>query len=250
MGDGETIIEYRKGSVLVICFNKPKKKNAIDGNMYAKVTEIFKRATEDDHITAVMITGTGNFYSSGNDLSHVVKSDEEYYHSMEVLRQYIEAFIIFPKILIALVNGPAIGIAATTLALCDLVLASENSYFYTPFTRLGLVAEGCSTFTFPRLIGERKAKEMLLFNYKLSAKEALECGFVNCVYKDEELHNKAWEKINEIAEMSLTSILITKRLMKDQIREHLLITNNKEAAELKKLRTTAPINFKTTNSKL
>lgn len=124
--DIENIItEVCEGSIKVIRYNKPKKKNALDIKMYRKVTDILKEVSEDDSISVVVLTGTGDFYSSGNDLTAArdYKGDYDLYPA---LQDYIKAFIEFPKILVAIVNGPAIGIAATTLPLCDLVFASEN----------------------------------------------------------------------------------------------------------------------------
>ncbi|XP_063825240.1 enoyl-CoA delta isomerase 3, peroxisomal-like [Ostrinia nubilalis] len=165
--------------------------------------------------------------SSGNDLTAAFNY-EGVYDLYPVLRDFIRAFIEFPKMLVAIVNGPAIGIAATTLPLCDLVFASENSYFYTPFTKLGIVAEGCSSFTFSRIMGERKALEMLLFNYKMPAIEALQCGFVNELYKPEELQHKVWDKIIEVTNMKRESLIESKKLIRGQIKDHLLEINDKE----------------------
>ncbi|KPI97350.1 Enoyl-CoA delta isomerase 2, mitochondrial [Papilio xuthus] len=232
MDDSNTIIETNKDTIKVIRFNKPHKKNAIDGNMYNRVTKILNEAAFDDSVSMVVVTGTADFYSSGNDVSNSWNESED--EHMKVLRDFIEAFITFPKLLIAIVNGPAIGIAATTLALCDLVYASENAYFYTPFPKLHITAEGGSTLTFPRLIGQRKAAEMLLFNHKMTAKEALEYGFINRMYKPEELETKAWDKINEISKLPADSILATKNLLRRVYYDDLLKTNDVEIAVLKK----------------
>lgn len=223
----ETIIETYRDGIHIIQYNKPSKKNAIDSEMYQKVTRILNNAAADDSISVIVLTGTGDFYSSGNDFT---KPRQE--SIKNVLKEFINAFITFPKILIAIVNGPAIGIAATTLALCDLVFASENSYFYTPFTKLGIVAEGCSTFTFPHLIGTRKAIEMLLCNHRMSAKEALNCGFINYIYKPEDLQNEVWNKIIEVSKLPKNSLSATKRLLRDPLKEELLRTNDREIEEL------------------
>ncbi|XP_054161665.1 enoyl-CoA delta isomerase 2-like [Oppia nitens] len=99
----------------------------------------------------------------------------------ENFRQFVAAFIDFPKPLIAAVNGPAIGAAATTLALVDCAVASDSAYFSTPFSYLGISAEGCSTYTFPQIMGQSMAAQMLYFNHKMSATEALKSGFVSRV---------------------------------------------------------------------
>lgn len=125
--DSETniITELCDGGIKVIRYNKPKKKNALDVNMYRRVIDTLQEASTDDNISVVVLTGTGDFYSSGNDLT----AERDYkgnYDLYPTLSEFIRAFIEFPKILVAIVNGPAIGIAVTTLPLCDLVFASEN----------------------------------------------------------------------------------------------------------------------------
>ncbi|XP_026738179.1 enoyl-CoA delta isomerase 2, mitochondrial-like [Trichoplusia ni] len=224
----ETVIESHQGGIKIVQYNRPHKKNAIDPTMYLRLINIFNETAIDDSISVMVLTGAGDFYSSGNDFSVATDMSK----GLNVLKEYINAFIMFPKILVAIVNGPAIGIAATTLALCDLVFASENSYFYTPFTKLGIVAEGCSTFTFPRLIGDRKATEMLLCNHRMTAKEALECGFINDIYKPEELQSKVWDKITEVSKLPPISVAATKKLLRDSVRQELLKANDIEIQEL------------------
>ncbi|KAG6455383.1 enoyl-CoA delta isomerase 2 [Manduca sexta] len=231
--DSGTIIEINQGAVKIIKYNKPARKNAIDADMYIRVKNILNEAAEDDNVSVIVLTGAGDFYSSGNDFSAALEKPSE--NNLRILSDYINAFITFPKILVAVVNGPAIGIAATTLALCDLVFAAENSYIYTPFTKLGIVAEGCSSYTFPRLIGDRKAAEMLMFNHKMTAKEALDCGFVNYLYKPEEIQSKVWDKITEVSKLSSTSLFATKNLIRGVIQSKLLNANKREMEELDKI---------------
>lgn len=141
------------------------------------------------------------------------------------------AFYSFPKILIAVVNGPAIGITATTVALCDVIYCSNTAYFYTPFTKLGLCCEGCSSYTFPRILGNSKANEMLLLNHKMSAEEALQFNFVSKVYDPRE-SGKVWEEIEKLSELPLESIKVTKGLIKKYDLKVLDEVNKMEATEL------------------
>ncbi|XP_013190711.2 enoyl-CoA delta isomerase 3, peroxisomal [Amyelois transitella] len=241
MSSNKSIIEYRKGSILIVQYNNPKRKNAFNLIMYDRVSEILRSAAEDSSISAVVLTGTGDFYSSGNDLANV---NANMMDLMNALRKFIRAFILFPKTLIAIVNGPAIGIAATTLALCDLVFASVNSYFYTPFVKLGVVPEGCSSLTFPRIMGDRKALEMLLFNHKMYAEEALACGFVNFIYSPEEVQEKVWNAIIKVSELSSETVSNAKKLLRNNIQEQLLETNDIELEEIIRIRSGGRVTVK------
>ncbi|CAK1556288.1 unnamed protein product [Leptosia nina] len=230
----DTLIVNKKNNIKVIKFNKPKKKNAIDYEMYIKAVKELESAATDKEISMVVLTGSGDFYSSGNELGgNNLEVDRELV--LNAVRDFIKAIIVFPKILIAIVNGPAVGIATTTLPLCDFVYASEKAYFYTPFTKLGLVAEACSSVTFPRVMGDRLARQMLILNHKMGAQEALKCGLVSNVYKHEELESKAWENINNLLSLPEDSLLITKKLIRRPFLESLIETNEIEMTEVKRL---------------
>ncbi|CAG7831911.1 unnamed protein product, partial [Allacma fusca] len=88
-------------------------------------------------------------------------------------------------------NGPALGISATTLGLCDIVFASEKAYFKTPFTTLGLSPEGCSSYLFPKIMGYAKANRMLYFSEPMSSQEALSVGLVTEIFPDDLFWSKA-----------------------------------------------------------
>ncbi|RZF39627.1 hypothetical protein LSTR_LSTR001148 [Laodelphax striatellus] len=128
--------------------------------MYEGITKALNSSSNDESVVATVITGSGDFYSSGNDIKGYMTDgfdfEKQSQEAATILERFVASFVNHSKILIAVVNGPAIGIAATTLALCDYVIASDKAYFYTPFTSLGLSPEGCSTHTFPRLLGTRK----------------------------------------------------------------------------------------------
>ena len=116
-------------------------------------------------------------------------------------RDFIDGFIKFPKPLIALVNGPAVGIAFTVLALFDMVIASDKATFSAPFTRLSLSPEGCSSYTFPKLMGRIKAADILVFNRKITAQEALGRNLVARVIADERFQAETAKFLEEIAKI-------------------------------------------------
>lgn len=88
-----------------------------------------------------------------------------------------------------------------------------QAYFHTPFASLALCAEGCSSYTFPRILGKSKAGEMLLLNHQLSAAEAYQFGFISQLYKTTELNTKLWPKLEELSKLPRDSLCVTKKLM-------------------------------------
>ncbi|XP_050675262.1 enoyl-CoA delta isomerase 2 [Leptidea sinapis] len=225
----QTIVESTKDNIKIIRFNKPKKKNALDCDMYFQISSILHKAATDEDIIMVVLSGIGDFYSSGNDFSSATNNKEEL---RDVLIKLIQAFVLFPKLLVAIVQGGAIGIAATTLPLCDFVFASSDAFFSTPFTKLGIVAEGGSSLTFPQIMGHRKARQMLMLNYKMKAQEALECGLISHVYDPKELEDRAWENIYEILKLPHDSLIATKKLLQKPHLDQLLSTCQLEIEEL------------------
>ena len=125
----------------------------------------------------------------------------------------------FPKPLIAAVKGRAVGIGTTMLMHCDLVTANPDTKFSMPFVSLGLVAEGGSSYLFPRLVGHAKAAEILLTGRTFSADEALAMGLINKISTDE--FAAAMEFANEIAEQPPEAVINTKALLKSGSHEAL-----------------------------
>ncbi len=150
------------------------------------------------------------------------------------LKKFFEKFITFPKILIAFINGPAIGVSVTILALLDGVYASSSSTFSLPFVRNALAAEGCSSFIFPTLMGSLHAKEILLFDRKLTAQEAQERGLVTKVI-DENIFQQEKDKIcQQILSLPKRSLLSNKAIIQRWNIETLKYVNDEELKNLKK----------------
>lgn len=128
MSEKYTFVSLKRVDKLcLITFDNQKKLNPFDQTAYKEVTKALNDAAENPDINVVAVTGAGNFFSSGNDLSRLVDKDSILREiSTDVLRDFTHAFIDFPKLLVAIVNGPAIGIGATLCGLCDIVYASNT----------------------------------------------------------------------------------------------------------------------------
>lgn len=123
------LIITNNGALRTAMFNNVKKKNALNREAYIEITKALNEAAADDTVTVLALTGAGDFYSSGNDLTAILDSDnfeDALDKSSSIVRSLVHAFIRFPKLLVAVVNGPCIGIAATTVVLCDIVYAADT----------------------------------------------------------------------------------------------------------------------------
>ncbi|CAJ1081560.1 enoyl-CoA delta isomerase 2%2C mitochondrial [Xyrichtys novacula] len=232
----KTLLVTTEDKITTIRLNRPSKKNAVSVEMYKEIIEALNQAAKDDSVITVM-TGAGDFYSSGNDLTNFTQLpdggvEQLAKQSGEVLRQYVRAYIEFPKPLIAVVNGPAVGISATVLGLFDLVYATDRATFHTPFSQLGQSPEGCSSYTFPKIMGTAKAAEMLLFNKKLTASQACEFGLVTEVFPDSNFQTEVWTRLKNYAKLPPNSLALSKQLIRSTERERLLQVNDAEVERL------------------
>lgn len=235
-GRYETILVTTKNKITKIMFNRPDKKNAMNHKMYKEIIQALGEAGKDDSTIAV-ITGNGDYYSSGNDLNNFTNVQPGDMEKMAkdgavILKEFVGQFIDFPKPLIAVVNGPAIGVCVTVLALCDIVYASDRATFQSPFSQLGQSPEGCSSYLFPKIMGLAKASEMLLFNKKLTAAEACEVGLVTEVFPDRSFQKEVWARLEAYASLPKNSLAVSKQLLRGVEKEKLHAVNSKECEVL------------------
>ncbi|CAG8500500.1 9993_t:CDS:2 [Paraglomus occultum] len=143
--------------VAIIAFNRPAHRNALNGEVYKEWDRSLMWAAQSPEVKVTILTGKGKLYMGGHQLASTADIDESksrkaVKESIVCVQSLLNTLINFPKLLIAAVNGPAIGIGMTTLALCDVVYAVPDAIFLTPFMQFGFCAEGCSSYTFPSRI--------------------------------------------------------------------------------------------------
>lgn len=232
----DTLQVTTEDGITTIKLNRPDKKNAITTQMYNDIISALESAAKDDSVLTVF-TGAGDFYCSGNDLSNFTKIPEGGIEEMakqggDLLRKYVRAYIDFPKPLVAVVNGPAVGISVTVMGLFDLVYATDRATFHTPFSQLGQSAEGCSSYTFPKIMGTVKASEMLLFNKKLTATQACQVGLITEVFPDSSFQSEVWTRLKEYAKLPPNSLALSKQLIRSAEKERLYAVNDAEVERL------------------
>uniref|UniRef100_A0A671Q2H0 Enoyl-CoA delta isomerase 2, mitochondrial-like n=1 Tax=Sinocyclocheilus anshuiensis TaxID=1608454 RepID=A0A671Q2H0_9TELE len=232
----QTLLVSTEDNITTIRLNRPEKKNAITVEMYNELIEALDLAGKDDSVITV-ITGSGDYYCSGNDLNNFTKIPEGGVEKLakesgELLRRYVKVYIDFPKPLIGVINGPAVGVSVTLLGLFDVVYATEKATFHTPFSQLGQSPEGCSSYLFPKIMGAAKASEMLLFNKKLTATQACEVGLVTEVFPESSFQSEVWTRLKAYAKLPRNSLALSKQLIRVVEKEKLHAVNDAEVERL------------------
>ena len=175
------VLSSTVNKVTTLTMNHPAKCNSWSVPMLDLLYHKMELCAKDDNTKVIILTGADPYYSSGGDISGYMKLQHpKKFHSMIVENNYkmFNTFISFPKPILIAANGPAIGGAVTSAALCDGILASERATFLTPFSRMCVPPEGCSSATFPRIMGEDAANKMLKDCQTVCAEEAKDIGLV------------------------------------------------------------------------
>ncbi len=210
----ELIQTSRNGACLEIVFNRGERKNALNNAMYDRLTETLTAAGADDAVRCILVRGAPGAFCAGNDLKEFISApplteDAPVFHMLRALSGS-------QKILVAAVNGMAIGVGVTMLLHCDLVLASREATFQLPFINLGIVPEAASSLLLPRLIGHQRAMEMLVLGEPIDAEQARAYGIVNRVVEPDALLPAAHALVEQILGKPPEALRQIKRLVKSE----------------------------------
>jgi enoyl-CoA hydratase/carnithine racemase len=200
------------GRVARIRFDRLDKKNAITRDMYTQLAQALAAADADPDVRAVLLHGTAECFTAGNDVNDFLKGP--FGGEGSPTWQLFKALPGLQKPIVAAVGGPAVGIGTTLLLHCDLVYAAANSRFQLPFVPLGIVPEFGSTFILPLLAGYQRAAEVLMLGQPFSAQKAHEIGIVTAVVPQENLLQEAEKAAATLAALPRESLRLTKRLMR------------------------------------
>ncbi|MBK7983584.1 MAG: enoyl-CoA hydratase/isomerase family protein [Candidatus Competibacteraceae bacterium] len=209
----QDIVTEQQEHVVLARVHRPAKKNALTRAMYAALTALLAEAGRDPATHVVVVTGSEDSFSSGNDIADFLAApptDEE-----SPVFQFLMALQRFEKPLIAAVNGMAVGIGVTLLLHCDLVYARAGAVLRMPFVNLGLCPEAGSSWLLPRRIGHARAAELLLLGDAFNAERALEWGLINGIGADAEATLElALAQARRLAALPARAVRLTKALLK------------------------------------
>lgn len=183
---GRAVLEARDQGVLTLTLNRPERLNAINDDMLDELTAFLRNADGDRTIGAVVLTGAGRAFCSGQDLRAAAEQGDVDIGAK--LRDHyapaIRAMRSLHKPVLAAVNGPAAGAGFSLALAADLRIAAESATFVQAFVRIGLIPDAGSTYFLPRLIGPARAAELMMLGEPVDAQRALDIGLINRVVPD------------------------------------------------------------------
>jgi 2-(1,2-epoxy-1,2-dihydrophenyl)acetyl-CoA isomerase len=211
-----TLKLQRDGAVAVITLDRPDAGNALDLQTAADLLEAALLLEGDAGVRAVVLTGTGSVFCFGGDL-RAMSAEEDLQAFLNALTVKLHAAIAcfnrMPAPVIAAVNGVAAGAGVGLLAMADLALAADTAKITLAYTGVALTPDGSTSYFLPRMIGRRRAAELMLLNRTLSAAEALEWGLVNRVVGADQLMEEARGLAARLAEGPTSAYAAVKRLL-------------------------------------
>lgn len=221
MQDEELVLyEVLDGYVAKLTFNRPDRLNAYDRKMGDAYLDALERASHDDAVRSIVVTGAGRAFSAGADTSVLSGlGDQTIDVRFERTRLPQTAALRVPKPLIAAINGPCVGYGFVQACFCDVRFAATGAKISSAFARRGLIAEYGTAWILQRLVGRGNAADLLLSGRIVLAEEARELGLVQRVFAPDELLPKAVEYARELATWSSpTSMAIIKQqLLRDAV---------------------------------
>ena len=219
--------------ILTLSLNRPDNLNAFTIEMAAELIDAFNRASDDDDVSAVVVTGQGRAFCAGMDLTsegNVFGLDEDFQPTMKDMTDRIDdpaviagvrdtggrvvlAIYDCKKPVIAAINGAAVGIGATMTCAMDIRLASTKARVGFVFNKIGITPEACSSWFLPRIVNMQTALEWCYTGEIVDAETLKEEHFVKAVHEPDELLEAAYVIARKIAGHSQVSIALTRQMM-------------------------------------
>lgn len=208
----ENIKVKEENGISVICIDRPKSLNALNTQTLKELGQVINDISERKDIYTVIITGSGEkAFVAGADITEMKSKSAIEGREMAKLAQKVFSNIEnMPQVVIAAVNGYALGGGCELSMACDIRLASTNAKFGQPEVGLGIIPGFAGTQRLPRLVGKGIAKELIFTTDMIGAKEAYRIGLVNKVYEQEELIQKAIELAQKIMKKGLFAVSLAK----------------------------------------
>ncbi|MBK8914938.1 MAG: enoyl-CoA hydratase/isomerase family protein [Phycisphaerales bacterium] len=201
-----------RNSTLEVTLHRPQSRNALSRALLGELTDVLHRAADDPGVRCILITGAPPAFCAGLDLREVAAtSADQAEHDASALLTLFELIDGLTKPVIAAVNGPAVAGGAGLISVCDIVLCAKSAVIGYPEIKRGLVAAIVMTYL-RRLVGERRAKYLLLTGENLDATRSVEFGLATEAVADDRLMTRAREVADQLAGFPQEAVANTKAL--------------------------------------
>lgn len=206
--------------VASIVLNRPESANGMNMELIEEMTSAARwceQAVDEGWIRAIVITGEGKIFCAGGDI-HSFKAfgdqiDSEIARLAGHLHEATARFMHMKAPVITAINGAAAGAGFSLAMMADLVIAAHGATFMLAYTAIGLSPDGAATYTLPRLVGIRRAQELMLLNRRLTADEALQWGLITKVVPDDQLMSEALQLAKKLAAGPTQAFATVKKLL-------------------------------------
>ncbi|NND38785.1 MAG: crotonase/enoyl-CoA hydratase family protein [Pseudomonadales bacterium] len=215
--------------ILTLTLNRPEEMNSFTVEMHEELIAAYNRASDDDDVSVIVVTGAGKAFCAGMDLTRPGNAfglDENKQPGVQDMKsnEFIEgvsdtggrvtlAMFECKKPIIGAINGAAVGIGATMLCAMDMRMASSKARIGFVFEKIGITQEACSSWFLPRIVGISRALEWTYTGEIFNADTALQTGFVRSVHEPDQLLEDAYALARQIADKSQVSIALARQMM-------------------------------------
>jgi enoyl-CoA hydratase len=220
----EALKVSREGKIVTVAFNRPEVKNATNPRMHQELVRVFPEIGRDPDAQVVILTGEGDAFSAGGDLSTLrdsLENQARWVESMQEAREIVMGLVDLDRPVIAKVNGHAVGLGATLALLCDIVIAKDKAKIADPHVGVGLVAGDGGAIIWPALVGYARAKYYLLTGEAITGAKAAEIGLVTEAVAAEDLDARVDAIAQRLAAGASVAIRLTKKSVNMELRKRI-----------------------------
>ena len=212
------LIEKLEAGVLTLTLNRPERLNALNAALIEALSAGIKRAAAEPDCRAVLITGAGRGFCAGADLANRAFAPGEARPDLgqaleKGINPLIRAIRNLPKPIVCAVNGPAAGAGANIALACDIVLAAKSAQFLQAFARIGLIPDAGGTWILPRLVGDARARALMMLADPIGAEDAAAWGMIYRAVDDQELMGEAHTLAERLAAGPTHALGLIKRAL-------------------------------------